>query len=139
LPNGAACRSACFRVIPQPLSCVFQKLVRPALAHFTGSRAIELPELQARLDAEVHGRPGRRYFVLARLHCGPEGFVVKPLANQCSALVRIAADANAIVTVHETPSGSTIGLRRDEMVGVEVFDWPSVFESSRDETLSAEE
>jgi molybdopterin molybdotransferase len=116
----------------------FQKLVRPALARLSGSRAIELSELQARLGAELHGRPGRRYFVLARLHCGPEGFVVKPLANQCSALVRTVADANAIVAVHETASGSTIGLRRDEMVDVEVFDWPSVFESSR-ETLSAGE
>jgi molybdopterin molybdotransferase len=116
----------------------FQKLVRPALARLSGSRAIELPELQARLDAEVHGRPGRRYFVLARLHCGPEGFVVKPLANQCSALVRIAADANAIVTVRETRGGPTAGLRRGEMVDVEVFDWPSVFESSC-ETLSAGE
>lgn len=116
----------------------FQKLVRPALARLSGSRAIELPELQARLDAELHGRPGRRYFVLAGLHCGPEGFVVKPLANQCSALVRTASDANAIVTVRETAGGSTDGLRRGEMIDVEVFDWPSVFRSSFEKISAGE-
>jgi molybdopterin molybdotransferase len=114
----------------------FHKLVRPALACLSGRGATELPRLRARLDAGLHGRPGRRYFVLARLHCDANGFVVKPLANQCSALVRTAAEANAIVTVHETARDSTTGLRRGEMVDVEVFDWPSVFGSSC-ETLSA--
>jgi molybdopterin molybdotransferase len=116
----------------------FQKLVRPALARLSGNPVTALPEMRARLGAELHTRPGRRYFVLARLECESGGFVVKPLANQCSALVRTAADANAIVTVLETSDGSTAGLRRGEMADVEVFDWPSVFGSSC-ETLSAEE
>ena len=114
----------------------FHKLVRLALAHLSGRRAVELPRLQARLDTELRGRSGRRDFVLARLQCEPEGFVVKPLANQCSALVRTAADANAIVTVRETAGESTAGLRCGEMIDVEVFDWSSVFGSSC-ETLSA--
>jgi hypothetical protein len=66
--------------------------------------------------------------------------LVKPLANQCSALVRTAADANAIITVPATPCGapaatsfgSRIGLHRGEMVDVEIFDLPSIFESSRE-------
>ena len=116
----------------------FQKLVRPALARLSGHRATGLPRLQARLDADLHGRPGRRYFVLARLHCGPGGFVVKPLANQCSALVRTAADANAIVTVRETARESIAGPRRGEMIDVEVFDWPSVFGSLCEEISAAE-
>jgi molybdopterin molybdotransferase len=107
----------------------FQKLVRPALARLSGSRAIEFPRMQARLDTELHGRPGRRYFVLARVECKLEGFVVKPLANQCAALVRTAADANAIVTVRETAAGSAAGPRRGEMIDVEVFDWPSLLAS----------
>jgi len=110
----------------------FQKLVRPALARLSGSPAVELPKLQARLDAELHGRPGRRYFVLARLQCRQEGFVVKPLANQCSALVRTAADANAIVTVREMAGGPAAGLRRDEMIDVELLDWPNVCGFSRE-------
>src|SRR6202790_2954533 len=115
----------------------FQKLVRPALARLSGRGTIELPQLPARLDRELHGRPGRRYFVLARLHCAQNGFVVKPLANQCSALVRTAADANAILTVDETTSERGARLRRGEMVDAEVFDWSSVFESSC-EKVSAE-
>jgi molybdopterin molybdotransferase len=103
----------------------FHKLVGPALARLSGRRTTGLPRLQARLDTDLHGRPGRRYFVLALLHREAEGFVVKPLANQCSALVRTAAFANAIVTVRETESGSTAGLRHDEMVDVELIDWPS--------------
>jgi molybdopterin molybdotransferase len=108
----------------------FHKLVRPALARISGNRTIELPRLRARLGAELHGRPGRRYFVLARIQAEAEGFVVQPLMNQCSALVRTAADANAIVTVPETSERSAVTLRRGEMVDVEVLDWPSVFGSS---------
>jgi molybdopterin molybdotransferase len=62
----------------------FQKLVRPALARLSGNHVTALPEMRARLGAELHTRPGRRYFVLARLECKSGGFVVKPLANQCS-------------------------------------------------------
>jgi len=110
----------------------FQKLVRPAIARLSGHRAIDLPRLHARLDADLHARPGRPHFVLARVQREAEGFVVKPLANQCSALVRTAADANAVVTVREKRSESDVGLRSGEMVDVEVFDWPSVFECPRE-------
>ena len=115
----------------------FQKLVRPALARLSGSGAVGLPVLQAHLGADLHGRPGRRYFVLARLHREVRRFVVKPVANQCSALVRTAADANAIITVRETTSESRASLRRGDLIDVEVFDWSSVFAASR-EKLSAE-
>jgi hypothetical protein len=63
---------------------------------------------------------------------------VKPLANQCSALVRTAADANAIVTVREMKGESTAGLRLNQMVEVEVFDWSSVFRSSSETQLAKE-
>jgi molybdopterin molybdotransferase len=108
----------------------FQKLVRPALAQLSGNRGTELPRVRARLNENLHGRRDRRYFVLARLHFEPEGLVVAPLANQCSALVRTAADANAIITVPEVPCGPACGLCHDEVVDVEVFDWSSVFRSS---------
>jgi molybdopterin molybdotransferase len=114
----------------------FHKLVGPTLARLSGRRATELPTLRARLDAELHARPGRPHFVLARVHCEAEGFVVKPLANQCSALVRTAADANAIVTVSEMTGELAAGLRRNEIVEVEVFDWSSVFRSSSETQLA---
>jgi len=115
----------------------FQKLVRPALARLAGHHATELPRLYARLDAELHARPGRPHFVLARVRCEAKGFVAKPLANQCSALVRTAADANAIVTVRETAFGST-GLHRGEIIEVEVFDWSGVFRPSCETHLAKE-
>lgn len=114
----------------------FHELVRPALATLTGLRGTGLPRIQARLDADLHGRPGRRYFVLASLGCNAEGFIVKPIANQCSALVRTAAESNAIVTVHETKDESASGLRRGELVEVEVLDWSSVFETSCETQLT---
>jgi molybdopterin molybdotransferase len=104
----------------------FQKLVRPALERLSGRCDTELPRLHARLDADLHGRPGRPHFVLARVRCEAKGFVVQPLANQCSALVRTAADANAMITVRETAVGS-IGLHRGDLIEAEVFDWSSVF------------
>jgi molybdopterin molybdotransferase len=107
----------------------FHKLVRPALAHLSGRCETELPKLRARLDGELHTRPDRRYFVFARLHSEAEGFFVRPLANQCSALVRTAAEANAIVTVCEAAGGPAAGFLWGEMVDVEVLDWPSVFGS----------
>jgi molybdopterin molybdotransferase len=108
----------------------FHKLVQPALWRLSGRRETELPKLRARLDGELHTRPDRRYFVFARLRSEPEGFFVKPLANQCSALVRTAADANAIVTVCEAAGGSIAGLLWGEMVDVEVLDWHSIFGSA---------
>jgi len=108
----------------------FHKLVQPALWRLSGRCETQLPKLRARLDGELHTRPDRRYFVFARLRSEPEGFFVKPLANQCSALVRTAADANAIVTVCEAAGGSTAGLLWGEMVDVEVLDWHSIFGST---------
>jgi molybdopterin molybdotransferase len=116
----------------------FHKLVRPALERLSGLRGAERATIQARLAADLHGRPARRYFVLARLGCSAEGFIVKPLANQCSALVRTAAEANAIVTVHETKGESASGLRRGEMIEVEVFDWSSVSRTSCETHLAKE-
>jgi molybdopterin molybdotransferase len=123
---------------PSAAFVCFQKLVRPALARLSGNPVTALPAMRARLGAELHSRPGRRYFVLARLECKLGSFVVKPLANQCSALVRTAADANAIVTVPERVGESAAGLRRGEMTDVEVLDWPSVFKSSCEKNLPKE-
>lgn len=107
----------------------FHKLVGPALARLSGRRSFELPKLRARLATDLHARAGRPYFVLARVQREEEGFVVKPIANQCSALVRTAPDANAIITVQEKIGESSAALHQDEIIEVEVIDWPSVFDS----------
>jgi molybdopterin molybdotransferase len=107
----------------------FHKLVGPALARLSGRRSCELPRLRARLTTDLHARAGRPYFVLAHVQREEEGFIVKPIANQCSALVRTAADANAIITVQEKIGESSAALHQDEIIEVEVIDWPSVFDS----------
>jgi molybdopterin biosynthesis enzyme len=107
----------------------FHKLVGPALARLSGRRSCELPKLRARLDTDLHARAGRPYFVLARIEREVEGFVVQAIANQCSALVRTAADANGIVTVREKPGKSSAAIHQGEIIEVEVIDWPSVFDS----------
>jgi molybdopterin molybdotransferase len=113
----------------------FQKLVRPAVARLSGRCDTELPKVHARLDADLNGRPGRPHFVLARVWCEAKGFAVKALANQCSALVRTAADANAMITVRETALGSA-GLHRGDLIEAEVFDWSSVFRPSCEVNLA---
>jgi molybdopterin molybdotransferase len=118
----------------------FQQLVRPLLAGLSGRRAIHLPAVRARLDAELHSRSGRRYFVLARVHWEPGGFVASPLPNQCSALVRTAADANAILTIREMPGDSIIRLASGDLVNAELFDGSDVFSSCKSaDTLPAAE
>jgi molybdopterin molybdotransferase len=116
----------------------FQKLVRPLLAGLSGRGVRCSPSLRARLDADLHSRSGRRYFVLARVRWEPEGFIASPLANQCSALVRTSADANAIITVYETPAGSITRLHSGDSVDVELFDGPEIFCASTEAHPPAE-
>jgi molybdopterin biosynthesis enzyme len=83
-----------------------------------------LPVVRARLQGSLHARSERRYFVLARLDLTANSFAVTPLDNQCSALVRTAADSNAIIVVRETSSGGASRMNSGEIVDVEVLEWP---------------
>jgi molybdopterin biosynthesis enzyme len=116
----------------------FQQLVRPLLAALSGSRALHLPSVSARLDTELRSRSGRRYFVLSRVRWEAEGFVASPLANQCSALVRTSAGANAIITIREGPADSIVRLRPGDSVEVELFDVLGLFCSTADAYCTAE-
>jgi molybdopterin molybdotransferase len=116
----------------------FQQLVRPLLAGLSGRRVLQLPSVSARLDTELRSRSGRRYFVLARVHWEPEGFIASPLANQCSALVRTSADANAIITIREAAGDSITRLRPGDSVEVEIFDGLGLFCSSTEAYCTAE-
>jgi molybdopterin molybdotransferase len=102
----------------------FQELVRPAMARLAGRHATNLPVVRARLHGTVRTRSERRYFVLARLDLTADGFVVIPLENQCSALVRTAADSNAILIARETSSAAGSRMITGNLVDVEVLDWP---------------
>ena len=56
--------------------------------------------------------------------------MVTPLVNQCSALVRTTADANAIAIIRETVDRVS-HLRAGDFVETEVLDPASVFETKR--------
>jgi molybdopterin molybdotransferase len=112
----------------------FQELVRSAMARLSGRQATSLPVVRARLQGSLHARAERRYFVLARLDLAPDGFVVTPLDNQCSALVRTAADSNAIIVVRETSSQGASRMDSGELVDVEVFEWPLGLVSADNDT-----
>ena len=60
--------------------------------------------------------------MLARLGLTDDGFEVTPLANQCSALVRTSADANALIAF---PEGEAT-FQDGNTVEVHVLDWGSV-------------
>jgi hypothetical protein len=52
---------------------------------------------------------------------GAAGFEVGALPNQCSALVRTASDANALLFVPKTG-----GLAPGDVAEIEILDWESV-------------
>ena len=110
----------------------FQEIVRPALETLGGCRISGLPALRARLNGALRSRNGRRYFVLGHLQLTPLGFVVTPLKNQCSALVRTAAEANAIVVVPESPAGGDSKIGPGDSVEVHVLNWPHAIRSLED-------
>lgn len=116
----------------------FQQLVRPLLAGLSGQRVLQLPSVTARLDSELRSRSGRRYFVLARVRWEQDGFVARPLANQCSSLVRTSTDANAIITVREAPGDSVVSLHPGDRVEVELFHLRDLFDSAAEASISAE-
>ncbi len=100
----------------------FQEFVQPAVLRLGGRVSTELPKLRAVLRGCLKSRADRRYFVLARLSLAPSGFEVVPLANQCSALVRNAAEANALILL---PAGAA-NFAAGDPVEVQVVDWSGV-------------
>jgi len=74
----------------------------------------------------VRNKSGRRYIVLARLSLTASGFEVTPLANQCSALVRTSADANAFIVLTEGGADCMAG----DTVEVQVLEWEHVVGST---------
>jgi molybdopterin molybdotransferase len=120
----------------------FEEFVRPALALLAGRprECAALPVVRARLRSRVSSKPGRHYLLLAQLGLapyqpadkaspvrgegigtglGPAGLEVAPLPNQCSVLVRSAAEADALILLPEGPADFQAG----DVVDVQVLDW----------------
>lgn len=106
---------------PAAVFVCFQVFAAPAIRKLAGIREEEIlaPRLQARIRGRIHGRPGLEYVVFARASVTPSGLEVQALRNQCSALVRSASDANALVFLPKD------GVK-SEFAEIEVLDWESV-------------
>lgn len=107
---------------PAAVFVCFHELVQPALLRLAGRASASIPAVRATLRRRAKSKAARRYFMLARLGFTDDGFEVTPLANQCSALVRTSADANALIAF---PEGEASFLDGDT-VEVHVLDWGSV-------------
>jgi len=71
-------------------------LLQPALRRMTGRRTLMATPLQARLGRDVCAKPNRTSFIFGRLEYS-DMLTVVPLDNQCSSLIRTAADADAFI------------------------------------------
>lgn len=100
----------------------FLEFVRPALRALAGYDDVQYPAVPAKLMGTINGKAERTYIAFGELrHDGTELTVV-PLVNQCSSIVRTAADANSLIVV---PPGET-DLRNGDQVIVHVLDWAGV-------------
>jgi molybdopterin molybdotransferase len=109
---------------PAAVFVCFQVFVAPAIRKLAGLREEKIlaPKLRARIRGRIHGRPGLEYVVFARASMTSGRLEVQALRNQCSALVRSASEANALVFLPMD------GLQ-SEFAEIEILDWESVVRS----------
>jgi len=93
-----------------------------------GRTITEQPMVKAQLAGTTKSKAGSQYIVLARLSVSGSQFLVRPLENQCSALVRNPATANALIHLPEGPALYESG----DHVDVQVLDWESALKPARD-------
>ena len=115
LPGNPAAAFVCWR-----------QFVRPLLLRMAGHKEIEPATVNATLLGPAKSKAGSRYFLFGRLKISRFGFLVEPLANQCSALVRNPATANALIALPEGPAAYESG----DPVTVQVLDWRSVVQEN---------
>ena len=100
----------------------YQEFVRPLILGMAGRENVELPRLRATLTGRAKSKTGSRYILFGNLKITRFGFLVDPLENQCSALVRNPANANALILLPEGPAVYEPG----DPVIVQVVNWDGV-------------
>lgn len=100
----------------------YQEFVRPIVLRMAGRETVELPTVRATLAGHAKSKAGSRYILFGNLSITRFGFLVEPLENQCSALVRNPATANALIVLPEGPATYESG----DQVVVQVLNWDSV-------------
>jgi molybdopterin molybdotransferase len=83
---------------PASAFVALHEFVRPAVAAL-GGRADRMARIPVRLDGSLHARRGRAYAAYCRVRFSDGTYIATPLVNQCSALTRLAAEADGFVIV----------------------------------------
>lgn len=109
---------------PAAVFVCFHLFVAPAIKKLAGESNAVSQHLKATVRGNIHGRPGMDYVVFAKARMSGVGFEVEALPNQCSALVRTASDANALLFVPKTS-----GLAQGDSAEIEILDWSDVAKS----------
>ena len=107
---------------PSAAFVCYHEFVRPLLLRMAGREKVELPTVSATLAGQAKSKPGSRYFLFGSLSITRFGFLVEPLENQCSALVRNPAMANALIVIPEGPAKYDSG----DQVMVQVLNWENI-------------
>ncbi len=112
-------------VLPGNPSAAFvalQELIRPAILALAGQLNPLLPRVFARLEGSARAKPEVTYASYAQVRTAEDGFVVRPLANQCSSLTRTASLADGFVIIPPGSSSFATGVQ----MATDVFDWTAV-------------
>lgn len=134
-PTGFGRRGAtCVVVLPGNPASAFvglHEFVRPVVAALGGRTDGPMVRVRAQLAGSLHARKGRSLAAYARVRFAGGGFVATSLENQCSALTRLAADADGFVIV----GADADDLQNGDTVDVDIVSWDRVF--TRDRISSA--
>jgi molybdopterin molybdotransferase len=100
----------------------FQEFVRPTILRMAGREKVELPTVRATLRGHAKSKAGFCSVLFGNLRITPSGFLVEPLENQCSGLVRNPAMASGLIVLPEGAAMNGLG----DQVTVQVVNWDSV-------------
>lgn len=106
---------------PAAAFVAYAMLVRGVVRRLGGRTDVVPARVQALVEGTVHAKRDRDSLMFGALRHDGSQFIVRPLENQCSSLVRITADANALI--HVPPSERFATSSR---LDVEVLDWAAV-------------
>jgi molybdopterin molybdotransferase len=136
-PTGFGRRGdAAIAVLPGNPASAFVALhefVRPVVAGLGGRRDGTLVRIPAELDGTLHSRGGRALAAYARIRFSDGVFVATPLANQCSALTRLAADADGFIIV----PADAADLQPGDRVDVDIVSWRRVYSPASEPAASS--
>ena len=100
----------------------FQEFVRPTVLRMAGRDKVELPTVLATLRGRAKSKPGFCSVLFGNIRITRSGFLVEPLKNQCSGLVRNPAMASGLIVLPESSAINGSGSQ----VTVQVVNWDSI-------------